>query len=132
MKNKGQSLVEFAVALAFLLVVLAGVFELGVVLFQQVQLLDAAQEGAIFASICQDETTIRQRIVSSSSNPVDLSRTNIDIQYNPVAPIEGGEVSISITYQHKVFAPFASVFFGKYVPVHGKSSATIIKVDGCP
>ena len=76
-KNKGQSLVEFAMSLLFLLVLLAGVVDIGRAYFTFVALRDAAQEGAsygaAFPTFC---TQIRERIKSSSDSPVDLSTLN--------------------------------------------------------
>lgn len=135
MKTKGQSLVEFAVGLVLLLIVLAGLVELATALFQQVQMLDAAQEGTVFGSICPNVALIENRVRTSSESPVDLQdtgRVSVETNFNPSSPAEGGEVSVSVTYQHKVFAPFASIFFGKEIPIKGKSSGTILKTDGCP
>ncbi len=73
-KKKGQSLIEFAMSLLFLLVLVAGVVDIGRAYFTFVALRDAAQEGAsygaAFPTFC---TQIRERIRSSSNTPVDLS-----------------------------------------------------------
>jgi Flp pilus assembly protein TadG len=82
-QHKGQSLVEFAMSLLFLMVLLAGVVDLGRAYFTFVALRDAAQEGAsygaAFPTFC---TQIRERIKTSSDTPVDLGAlddSNIDI-----------------------------------------------------
>lgn len=49
--EKGQSLVELAVSLIILLILLAGVVDLGRVAFYYLALRDAAQEGASYGSI---------------------------------------------------------------------------------
>ena len=46
MQERGQSLVELAISILFLLLLLAGAAEFGVLFFQFVQLRDAAQKGA--------------------------------------------------------------------------------------
>ena len=50
-REKGQSLVEFALVLVFLLSLLAGIFDLGRAFFAYIIIRDAAQEGAVFGSI---------------------------------------------------------------------------------
>ncbi|MFC1879838.1 TadE/TadG family type IV pilus assembly protein, partial [Chloroflexota bacterium] len=46
----GQSLVEFAVALVFLLLLIAGIVDVSRALFTYMALRDAAQEGALYGS----------------------------------------------------------------------------------
>lgn len=49
--EKGQSLVELAFGIAILLVMLAGIIDIGRLLFFYISLRDAAQEGAVFGQI---------------------------------------------------------------------------------
>jgi Flp pilus assembly protein TadG len=49
-RQGGQSLVEIAFGLIFLLVMLAGVVDVGRALFARAALLDAAEEGALYGS----------------------------------------------------------------------------------
>ena len=49
--QRGQSLVEFAVSLTVLLILVAGIFDAARALFTYLSLRDAAQEGALYASI---------------------------------------------------------------------------------
>jgi Flp pilus assembly protein TadG len=49
--QRGQSLVEFAVSLTILLILVAGIFDAARALFTYLSLRDAAQEGALYASI---------------------------------------------------------------------------------
>lgn len=50
-KEHGQSLVEFAISLTILLILVAGIFDAARALFTYLSLRDAAQEGALYASI---------------------------------------------------------------------------------
>ena len=50
-KEKGQSLVELGVVLVVILIILAGVVDLGGIMFQVLAMRDAAQEGAAYTSI---------------------------------------------------------------------------------
>ena len=49
--ERGQSLVELAISLTVLLYLLSGAVEFGIVFFKYIQLRDAAQEGALYASL---------------------------------------------------------------------------------
>jgi hypothetical protein len=49
--EKGQSLVEFALSLTFMLILLAGVVYFGIGLFYYIAMRDAAQEGALYGSM---------------------------------------------------------------------------------
>ena len=56
-RDRGQSLVEMTAGLMFLLVMLAGIVDVGRALFAQVALLDAAEEGALYG--CLQPTDVR-------------------------------------------------------------------------
>lgn len=81
----GQSFVEMALSLVFLLVLLGGVVDLGRMFWVFVTLRDAAQEGASYASFCPaDIAGIQARIRNSSTNPVNLAdTTNVAIIITP-------------------------------------------------
>ncbi len=107
MKNKtlsrsarGQSLVEFAISLTAIVLLLSGAVDFGIALFSYVAIRDAAQEGALYASLnpcvpgsewanpadwdgsCTASDPInldgiRARVRASSSQPVDLANTSV-------------------------------------------------------
>lgn len=125
--ERGQSLVEFSISLVVILWLLAGAVEFGLALFQFIQLRDAAQEGAVYGSICPDSANIISRVRNASSSPIDLTNDDptspdyVDVQ------VEGREddtpkamnllgagdgVFVRVTYNHRVFMPFATLFTG--------------------
>ena len=53
-KESGQSLVELALSMTLLLILLAGVVDLGRAFFTYIALRDAAQEGASYAAVYAD------------------------------------------------------------------------------
>ena len=61
-KEKGQSLVELALMITFILILLAGVVDLGRMMYEYLTMRDAAQEGAGYGAIFPDycEETIRR------------------------------------------------------------------------
>jgi Flp pilus assembly protein TadG len=127
--ERGQSLVEFSISLVIILWLLAGAVEFGIALFQYIQLRDAAQEGAVYGSICPVEAKIIERVRNASSSPVDLSEadpnnpdfvdvvvigkvgsTDTDKLLTVVTPGDG--LRVEVTYNHTLFMPFATLFTG--------------------
>jgi Flp pilus assembly protein TadG len=142
--EKGQSLVEFAISLVVILLLLAGAVELGIALFQYIQLRDAAQEGALYGSICPVETKIKTRVRNASSSPVDLSiasgidavtvvvegRTGTTTTSKAITAVTPGDgVFVSVSYNHRVFMPFASVFAGPTIPISASVTDTVLDTD---
>ncbi len=76
-KEKGQSLVELGVVLVVILIILAGVVDLGGIMFQVLAMRDAAQEGAAYTSIyptaCnQTIARVRESLHNPDPNFVDV------------------------------------------------------------
>ena len=116
-KERGQSLVEFAITLTVMLMLLAGAVEFGIALFQFVQLRDAAQEGALYGSIHPgDDTNITARVRSASLSPIDLQTdpgVTIVITYPDGAPnCEGKGIQVDVSYPHQISMPFIGPVIG--------------------
>ncbi len=112
--NKGQSLVEVALVLPLLLLMLLGLLDFGRVYFVMVSLFDAAEEGAIYASIHPgaDSDTIRERAAGATSNLITLSVGDVDppvFQSSPPQP--GTPVTVTVRYDFTFYTPAANVFF---------------------
>lgn len=74
--EKGQSLVELAVSLVALLILLAGVVDLGRAAFYYIAMRDAAQEGASFGSIYPNQCyAIEDRVRASLVDQTDIQVT---------------------------------------------------------
>ena len=79
-KEKGQSLLEFALILPVLLIILAGVLDLGRLYFAYVAVTDAAAEGATYAAMNPDETSeIIARAQAATSGLVEIESENVQI-----------------------------------------------------
>ena len=128
--EKGQSLVELAISFTFLIFLLAGIVEFGLVFFQYVQLRDAAQEGALYGSYCPDLNQINLRARGASTSPIDLHGVDVQVQIENEG-FEGGDLKVTILYPHKVVMPFINKFIGDYVNLNATVTDTILKVDGC-
>ena len=72
--EKGQSLVEFAVSAIVILLLLVAIADFGRAFFTYLTIRDAAQEGAVYGSVCPMHVAgIENRIRAASSGTVDLS-----------------------------------------------------------
>jgi Flp pilus assembly protein TadG len=149
MKNeRGQSLVELAISLVFILYLLSGAAEFGILFFQYVQLRDAAQEGALFGSINpNNQALIIDRVTDSSESPLKLKElydagllgitvkaldkdTNAEKTLANACESDGLEVKVSFT--HKIFMPFIPKLIGRTeIPLTAVVTDTIL-TPVCP
>jgi Flp pilus assembly protein TadG len=107
-----------ALIIPVLLVMLAGVIDIGRYFMCYMELRDAAQEGANYASIDPtNETTIKNHVKSLSTYPIDLANdTDVTVDYAPHKQMCNSvdtitSVTITVNYNFKVSAPFIGVFF---------------------
>jgi Flp pilus assembly protein TadG len=104
--SKGQSLVEVALMLPLLVLILAGILDLGRAYMTLVALNDAAAEGATYASIHPNQTAqIVSRTADSSSALVQLDAdlVTVDLQ---TPPVPGQPVTVTVQYEYQVLMPF--------------------------
>jgi len=113
--ERGQSLVELAITLVAILILLAGIVDLGRAFFAYMSLRDAAQEAALFGSLNPTDTTgINSRGMSVLTNRVDTSNVTI----TPVitgGACGNGSNSIEVTVHYANFAitmPFLGTIVG--------------------
>ncbi len=73
--EKGQSLVELAVGLLLIVLILAGIIDIGRILFYYITMRDAAQEGAVYGAVYPTHCA---QIVERSLNAMG-DRNNVDV-----------------------------------------------------
>jgi len=102
-KERGQSMLEFALVLPVLLVVLAGVLDLGRLYFAYVAVTDAAGEGASYAAIHPDDTAeIIARAQDATGGVVEIDPDMIDV-YQP--PDLDQAIAVDVTYEFTLATP---------------------------
>jgi Flp pilus assembly protein TadG len=117
--ERGQSLVELAVSLTFILLLLSGVVDLGRAFFTYMALRDAAQEGALYGSISPGDTSgIETRIYNSSnmlSNLRNDSGATTTVQVKPLGSLCAGQgLEVSVAYNNfPLTMPFMGTIVGK-------------------
>jgi Flp pilus assembly protein TadG len=114
--ERGQTLVELAFSLVFLLVLLSVVADLGRVFFTYVALRDASQEGAAYASLDPNSSgAIEAHVRQSSNSPIDLSdTTKVQVTVTPIGgTCTGNEIEVAVSYSSfPLIMPFTSIFIG--------------------
>jgi len=130
-KESGQGLVEFAMVLVIMMILLAGVVDLGRAFFTFLSLRDAAQEGAVYASINPtDQTSIVNRVRHSSAQPVNLNDpANIDVQVNFTGmACAGNGVEVVVKYDRfPLSMPFLGAILGSQtIAIRARVTDTIL------
>ena len=132
--EKGQSLTEVAVSFTLLLMVLAVAVEGGRIFSSFIAVRDASEEGALHAIYNpEDSAGIESRVRTTSSNPINLSDTNLvsvssTINGNACA---GNTVTITVTYTFTITMPFIGAVLGtQSFPLTATAISTII-VPAC-
>lgn len=123
--ERGQSMVELALSFTILLMLVAGVIDLGRAFFTWVALRDAAQEGALYGSICPpdpgtgDITHIEERVRDTSSEPVDMSLPSdgsdpdVDVIITIGGTSLGSPITVTVIYdQFPITVPFLGTVLG--------------------
>ena len=136
--ERGQSFVELAISLVFLLVLFSVMVDLGYAFYTMITLRDTVQEAATYGAICpikevaavapnpptlsRNEALIKERLKVSAIAPIDMkdvtlvtvkfTKANGDIITPPDLPVVGGSVIIEATINHHILVPFAATFIG--------------------
>ncbi|OQY16909.1 MAG: hypothetical protein B6I35_15300 [Anaerolineaceae bacterium 4572_32.2] len=102
-KERGQSMLEFALVLPVLLIILAGVLDLGRLYFAYVAVTDAAGEGASYAAIHPDNTAeIVARAQDATGGLVEIDSDMVDV-YQP--PDLDQAIAVDVTYEFTLATP---------------------------
>jgi Flp pilus assembly protein TadG len=106
--KKGQSLVEVALLMPLLVLIIAGIIDLGRAYMTMVALNDAAAEGATYASIHPSQTAqIIARTAESSSALVTLDPDLVTIDYAP-PPMSGRPITVTVGCEYQLMTPFVN------------------------
>ncbi|MDI9445385.1 MAG: pilus assembly protein [Planctomycetota bacterium] len=145
-REKGQSLIEMAISITILLILLAGIVDLGRVFFTFITMRDAAQEAAVYASAYPDNC---DRIVKRAQDamrdaPYDAIEVWVDaVQCSPGAtvppenacayadPLTNVEKTVRIVVRDDDF-PIAMPFLGSILgtqtlPLKAEVTGTILR-----
>jgi Flp pilus assembly protein TadG len=145
--ERGQSFMELAISLVFLLILVAAVIDLGWAYYTMIALRDAAQEAAVYGSMCPNHTDlIVDRLQKSASAPLnveDIPTGNVHVciidPANPptscssaptLSPALGYSVRVEVWVNHEIRTPFVASFIGTTnYPLSVNVSDTILRIN---
>ncbi len=141
-REKGQSLVEFAISLTMLLILLAGVVYFGIGLFYYVAMRDAAQEGALFGSMNPTDAGGIQTRVADAAGPgfirdlYDAGQLSVAVTYSG-APCEGNGITVMLTHDYSLrwlpIGAFIEPFIGRdFIRLRAAVTDTILTPPCAP
>jgi len=105
---KGQSLVEVALLLPVLVLIIAGILDLGRAYVTLVALNDAAAEGATYAALHPGDTLqIVARTIGSSSALVQLEASQVSVEYQD-PPSAGLPITVTVAYDYQILTPIVN------------------------
>ncbi|MRR31684.1 pilus assembly protein [bacterium] len=147
--QKGQSLTEMAISMVILLILIAGIFDVGRAIFTYMSMRDAAQEGASYAAIIfmkgKDDTRSNAQILSDGCAAV-RTRTmdNIEDPNTAVTTLVNGinctsasitrdacaghEARVTVELTIPVTTPFIGAFIGTQdITLRATATDTILR-----
>ena len=141
--ERGQSMVEFAISAIVVIILLVAIADLGRAFFTYLALRDAAQEGALYASICPTNLDkIQDRARSSSTVPVDLrDETHVTIECTYLEsgktcgdgrPTVGSSIRVTVIYDNfELTTPLMGAIAGTQTfTIRGRVNDTVLR-DTC-
>jgi len=131
--KKGQSLVEFALSLFFILLLVTGIVDLGRAFFTYMDLREAAQEGAAYGSIYPNYNTLIAERVRQSSNAIENASVNVVIAYD-VDPCAGNDIQVTVEMPNfPITMPFLGTILGtQTLTIAASATDRIITPLVCP
>jgi Flp pilus assembly protein TadG len=114
-KERGQSFAEFAISLVVLLILIAGIVDLGRAFFTYIALRDAAQEAAIYGAINPADTTeIQNRGLAVLSNRVDTSSVTITPVVTGTCNNSVNNIEVTVQFNNfTITTPFLGTLVGR-------------------
>ncbi len=131
--QRGQSLVELSISLTMLLMLMAGVLDIGRAYYTYLSLRDAAAEGAAYGSIHPTDTSgIIDRVVGESpGGVVNWSASTVTTSIL-VKNCRGGGIKVQVDYSYALLTPFiGSIAGGQTLPLSATVVNTILS-PACP
>lgn len=122
--QEGQSLVELALLLPVLLLIMAGVLDLGRAFHAYITITNAAREGARYASLHPEDTAgVFDRASQEAENSgIDLCGPGSPcvLDFPEIAP--GEPITVTVEYE---FEPITGLIFGGQAFTIGASAAMV-------
>lgn len=136
--ERGAAAVELAMIASLLLLLVFGVIDIGRVLFTRIAIVDAAQEGTVYAAfedevggVPLDRTHIENRVIEAIDNPtIEADEITVTCYVDTSGDRDAYAVEVNVEHDIDLVTPFLSQF---YPQIHiEKSSRSERYLGGCP
>ncbi len=121
-KEKGQSMVEFALLMPLLCLILLGIIEFGRVFNAYLVITNASREGARIAVVGSSDAAIIQRVEDIG---ISLKQDQLSCSITPATRTRGEKVAVSVDYQVKLIAPLISEVIPNPLPLRAITSMRV-------
>jgi len=149
-KEKGQSLLELAFSMMLLLLILAGIVDLGRAIYTLMALQDAAEEGIVFGvaypgECAEIQTRVLDNLAQFNSQPITVNvltrepATSLSGSPGPLSacvessPVHiGDEMVIEVTQNFKISMPLLGTITGQEIPLKATANGVLIRGADIP
>jgi hypothetical protein len=122
-KEKGQSIVEFALVVPILLIFVMGIIEFGFMFNAYLTISNASREAARLGALGETNTAIELR-VDTIAGRLDASR--IGVQVTPNIRDRGDMVTVIVDYDYELITPILSSVLSPFISLE---SETVMRVE---
>ncbi|MBN2795031.1 MAG: pilus assembly protein [Clostridia bacterium] len=122
-KQRGQSIVEFALVIPLLLIFVMGIIEFGFMFNAYLTISSASREGARLGSLGENDAAIEIRVDTVSDH---LNLNNITVNVTPSSRSRGDMVSVTVTYDYQLITPIISNILSPFVNLEAE---TVMRVE---
>lgn len=102
--KKGQSLVETALILPFVILILMGIIDFGMMFNNYLLVSNASREGARNAAVGTSDSDIGL-LVSNITQTLDQTRVTVNISPDQILRKKGDEVTVTVTFNYELITP---------------------------
>ena len=128
-RSRGAVLVEFALLTPLLLLLVLGTIDFGRVLMTKIAVVEAVEEGGIYAAYNPtDYAGIQERVVASLDSPtIAISQVAVTCPTGT----GGTDIKVTVTHDMNLIPPFISNIFGPTVTLTAEVTAEKLGTDDC-
>ena len=123
-EEKGQAIAEFAVILPVLALVLIGMIQVGILLFNYIDFTSAVREGARKAAVSREDpdgVQTTKDAIANATSVVDDSKTSVEVESQPWG--SGQDIEIDAEY------PYTLNILGVELWEGPLSTSTVVRVE---
>jgi len=106
-RDRGSSLIEFAIALLIVLPIFMGVFDLGRAVYIHSVVSASAQEGVRYGIVHRNDTTGIRNAARSQAVGLDPSLVTVTVSYP-----DNSTVEVTVSYDFAAVTPFIGAVLG--------------------